>query len=292
MEKAPDAFRTISEVAEWLETPAHVLRFWESRFAQIKPVKRAGGRRYYRPDDMALLGGIKHLLHDQGLTIRGVQKILAEQGVRHVAGLSGAMPGPADETAGNETAVIEHAAAPEPAAQHGPAHPDAAAGARQEQGAPEPRASETLVKPAQPPAEPPPPPLQPEFSFDRTPPATAGEGAEADPAPAPAPPRDADSPGGHPNGPANPDAGLPEHEMSDPAQPDPAQPGPAQPGPAQSDPAGPEHDIPDHAMIATRLRAGGRIGADDLPQARALAARLAALRLRLTGAGVGGSPRV
>jgi DNA-binding transcriptional MerR regulator len=278
MEKAPDAFRTISEVAEWLETPAHVLRFWESRFAQIKPVKRAGGRRYYRPDDMALLGGIKHLLHDQGLTIRGVQKILAEQGVRHVAGLSGATPGPAGETAGNETAVIEHAATPEPAAQHGPAHPDAAAGARQEQGAPEPGASEQLVKPAQPPAETPPSPLQPEFSFDRTPPATAGEGAEADPAPAPARPRDAESPGGHPNGPANPDAGLPEHETYD--------------HPAQSDPAGPDHDMSDHAMIATRLRAGGRIGADDLPQARALAARLAALRLRLTGAGVGGSPRV
>lgn len=93
MDKAPDAFRTISEVAEWLETPAHVLRFWESRFTQIKPVKRAGGRRYYRPDDMALLGGIKHLLHDQGMTIRGVQKILSDQGVRHVAGLSGATPG-------------------------------------------------------------------------------------------------------------------------------------------------------------------------------------------------------
>lgn len=93
MDKAPDAFRTIREVAEWLETPAHVLRFWESRFSQIKPVKRAGGRRYYRPEDMALLGGIKHLLHDQGMTIRGVQKILSDQGVRHVAGLSGATPG-------------------------------------------------------------------------------------------------------------------------------------------------------------------------------------------------------
>lgn len=89
MDKSPDAFRTISEVAEFLETPAHVLRFWESRFPQIRPVKRAGGRRYYRPADVALLTGIKHLLHDEGLTIRGVQKILREQGVRHVAGLSG-----------------------------------------------------------------------------------------------------------------------------------------------------------------------------------------------------------
>ncbi|MCU0828168.1 MAG: MerR family transcriptional regulator [Tabrizicola sp.] len=88
MDKSPDAFRTISEVADVLETPAHVLRFWESRFPQIRPVKRAGGRRYYRPSDVALLTGIKRLLHDEGLTIRGVQKILRDHGVRHVAGLS------------------------------------------------------------------------------------------------------------------------------------------------------------------------------------------------------------
>lgn len=88
MDKSPDAFRTISEVSEVLDTPAHVLRFWESRFPQIRPVKRAGGRRYYRPSDIALLTGIKRLLHDEGLTIRGVQKILREQGVRHVAGLT------------------------------------------------------------------------------------------------------------------------------------------------------------------------------------------------------------
>jgi DNA-binding transcriptional MerR regulator len=89
MDKSPEAFRTISEVAEALETPAHVLRFWESRFPQIRPVKRAGGRRYYRPADVALLTGIKHLLHAEGITIRGVQKILREQGVRHVASLAG-----------------------------------------------------------------------------------------------------------------------------------------------------------------------------------------------------------
>jgi DNA-binding transcriptional MerR regulator len=88
MDKSPDAFRTISEVAEHLDTPAHVLRFWESRFPQIKPVKRAGGRRYYRPSDVALLTGIKRLLHEQGLTIRGVQKILRDHGVRQVAGLT------------------------------------------------------------------------------------------------------------------------------------------------------------------------------------------------------------
>lgn len=88
MRKAPEAFRTISEVAEILRTPAHVLRFWESKFSQVKPVKRAGGRRYYRPSDLALLGGIRALLHDQGMTIRGVQKLLSEKGVRHVAGLA------------------------------------------------------------------------------------------------------------------------------------------------------------------------------------------------------------
>lgn len=87
MEKSPEAFRTISEVADFLETPAHVLRFWESRFPQIRPVKRAGGRRYYRPSDVALLAGIKKLLHDDGLTIRGVQKILREHGIRHVAAI-------------------------------------------------------------------------------------------------------------------------------------------------------------------------------------------------------------
>lgn len=88
MEKSAEAFRTISEVADVLQTPAHVLRFWESRFPQIKPVKRAGGRRYYRPSDIALLGGIRKLLHDDGMTIRGVQKILREQGVRRVADMA------------------------------------------------------------------------------------------------------------------------------------------------------------------------------------------------------------
>lgn len=84
MDKAPDAFRTISEVADELQVPQHVLRFWESRFSQIKPMKRAGGRRYYRPDDVALLRGIHHLLYGEGYTIRGVQRILKEQGVKFV----------------------------------------------------------------------------------------------------------------------------------------------------------------------------------------------------------------
>ena len=88
MAKAADAFRTISEVSGWLDTPTHVLRFWESKFPQVKPVKRAGGRRYYRPEDMSLLGGIKALLHEQGMTIKGVQKLLREKGTRHVAAMS------------------------------------------------------------------------------------------------------------------------------------------------------------------------------------------------------------
>jgi DNA-binding transcriptional MerR regulator len=84
VEKAPDAFRTISEVAGELDVPQHVLRFWETRFREIKPMKRGGGRRYYRPDDVSLLRGIRHLLYGEGYTIRGVQRLLREQGVRFV----------------------------------------------------------------------------------------------------------------------------------------------------------------------------------------------------------------
>ncbi len=84
MEKAPDAFRTISEVADEIDVPQHVLRFWESRFPQIRPMKRGGGRRYYRPDDVDLLRGVRHLLYGEGYTIRGVQRILREQGVTFV----------------------------------------------------------------------------------------------------------------------------------------------------------------------------------------------------------------
>ncbi len=117
MAKARDAFRTISEVSDWLDTPAHVLRFWESKFAQVKPVKRAGGRRYYRPEDMQLLGGIKILLHEQGMTIKGAQKLMREQGVKHVAALSpdptasapevkAAMPPPAQAPAAEPAPVV------------------------------------------------------------------------------------------------------------------------------------------------------------------------------------------
>ncbi len=118
MSKSPDAFRTISEVADWLGVQAHVLRFWESRFAQVKPVKRAGGRRYYRPNDMRLLGGIKKLLHEDGITIKGVQRILREQGVAHVASLS---PSLDEKTAADEPAaaptVVPFAAKPAPSGE-------------------------------------------------------------------------------------------------------------------------------------------------------------------------------
>ena len=85
MDKSPDAFRTISEAAEDLNLPQHVLRFWETRFPQIKPLKRGGGRRYYRPDDVELLRAIKQLLYGEGYTIKGVQRLFKEQGARAIA---------------------------------------------------------------------------------------------------------------------------------------------------------------------------------------------------------------
>ncbi|MEL7397313.1 MAG: MerR family transcriptional regulator [Pseudomonadota bacterium] len=111
MAKSADAFRTISEVAEWLDTPAHVLRFWESKFSQVKPVKRAGGRRYYRPQDMMLLGGIKKLLHDDGMTIKSVQKLLRQEGVKHVAAFS------ADPSISGSYSLLSDELSPEPATE-------------------------------------------------------------------------------------------------------------------------------------------------------------------------------
>lgn len=84
--KSAAAFRTISEVAEYLDVPSHVLRFWETKFAQVKPLKRGGGRRYYRPEDVALLRAIRELLYTDGYTIKGVQKLLREGGVKALAG--------------------------------------------------------------------------------------------------------------------------------------------------------------------------------------------------------------
>jgi DNA-binding transcriptional MerR regulator len=102
LDKAPDAFRTISEVAHDLDIPQHVLRFWETRFSQIKPMKRSGGRRYYRPDDVDLLKGIRRLLYGEGYTIRGVQRILKEHGIKSVQSL-------ADSSAAVSFGAIEEA---------------------------------------------------------------------------------------------------------------------------------------------------------------------------------------
>jgi DNA-binding transcriptional MerR regulator len=125
MEKSAEAFRTISEVADELDLPQHVLRFWETRFIQIKPLKRGGGRRYYRPDDVELLRAIRQLLYGEGYTIKGVQKILKEQGVRSViaayraASIAGGdrmslIFGPGAETEADSQARYEEAMHPAP----------------------------------------------------------------------------------------------------------------------------------------------------------------------------------
>jgi DNA-binding transcriptional MerR regulator len=167
MDKSPDAFRTISEVAETLDTPAHVLRFWESRFPQIKPVKRAGGRRYYRPADVALLTGIKRLLHDEGLTIRGVQKILRDQGVKHVAGLT-------DDSVGIDTVLASAAEAEVPQVEVPEAEvPEAGFIAIDDEAEPVPPPVRTLRQPSQPSL----------FDMDFDAPPALARGREAKPVP-------------------------------------------------------------------------------------------------------------
>jgi DNA-binding transcriptional MerR regulator len=115
LSKAPGAFRTISEVAEEIDVPQHVLRFWESRFAQIRPMKRGGGRRFYRREDVDLLRGVRHLLYGEGYTIRGVQRILREQGAAFVqnvwqAGAERPPPEVLDDEADTEAAAAAPAA--------------------------------------------------------------------------------------------------------------------------------------------------------------------------------------
>lgn len=102
MEKSPEAFRTISEVATDLDVPKHVLRFWEGKFPQLRPLKRGGGRRYYRPEDVDLLRGIRQLLYGDGYTIKGVQKILHEQGVGYVIDRSAETAGRAGQGAATD----------------------------------------------------------------------------------------------------------------------------------------------------------------------------------------------
>ena len=118
MEKAPEAFRTISEVAEELDVPQHVLRFWETRFSQINPVKRGGGRRYYRPADVELLKGIRQLLYGKGYTIKGVQRILRESGAAKVAaigrGEASNADGPADSESKSSSRAVKPSAPPPP----------------------------------------------------------------------------------------------------------------------------------------------------------------------------------
>ena len=92
LEKSPEAYRTIREVADALDLPQHVLRFWETRFPQIRPLKRAGGRRYYRPDDIERLRLIRRLLYDEGYTIKGVQKLFKEQGVQALSAAAASAP--------------------------------------------------------------------------------------------------------------------------------------------------------------------------------------------------------
>jgi DNA-binding transcriptional MerR regulator len=117
--KSADAYRTISEAGEEAGLPAHVLRFWESKFTQIKPVKRAGGRRLYRPHDISLLRGLKHLLYEEGYTIKGAQKYLKDHGVAGVVALAdGAAAIPASP------AEVREDDRDEPAAAAQPAHPE------------------------------------------------------------------------------------------------------------------------------------------------------------------------
>jgi DNA-binding transcriptional MerR regulator len=114
--KGPDAFRTISEAADELHVPQHVLRFWETKFSFIKPMKRAGGRRFYRPADIAVLRGVRRLLHDEGYTIKGVQKLQREQGLRRlvaagegvaVAAATEKPSGPGSKPVGDKSGLLE-----------------------------------------------------------------------------------------------------------------------------------------------------------------------------------------
>ena len=144
MQKSPDAFRTISEVASDLDIPQHVLRFWETRFSPIRPLKRGGGRRYYRPDDVDLLKGIRHLLYGQGYTIKGVQRILKEDGLRFVQAIGrgeeaapvarpGQEPDDTSDIAASEPAELDSDAvadAPARAYRDGGERPAALAGSR------------------------------------------------------------------------------------------------------------------------------------------------------------------
>jgi DNA-binding transcriptional MerR regulator len=163
LEKAPEAFRTISEVADEIDVPQHVLRFWESRFPQIRPMKRGGGRRYYRPDDVDLLRGVRHLLYGEGYTIRGVQRILREQGVTFVQTVWSETAEPLPPDVDDEEVEEGEEDIAEAAVERSEPNLFAVAAPRAPEPAPAPRAEErrepTIVPPIA--VEQPSPPVQP-----------------------------------------------------------------------------------------------------------------------------------
>jgi len=128
-DKSPEAFRTISEVADDLDLPQHVLRFWETRFSQIKPLKRGGGRRYYRPGDVDLLRGIRHLLYEEGYTIKGVQKILRQNGVQFAVAIGSGDMSALEEMTRRTAEAKAAEAKPAPAVEKSAAEPPAASSA-------------------------------------------------------------------------------------------------------------------------------------------------------------------
>ena len=231
MSKSPDAFRTISEVAEWLGIQAHVLRFWESKFTQIKPVKRAGGRRYYRPADVDLLGSIKVLLHDQGMAIKDVQALLREHGAAHVASLADpdAPSAAQGSAAASDVEPIENASAD-------PVQGDVIEATVE--------ATFEPVEPSAAPAPTPPAPAAPPGAWAEPAspaPATAAPTPASATAPAPAPqamPPAAEAPQAAPT-PVQPVHNQPvqtQPVQTQPVQPQPVQPQPVQPQPVQPQP--------------------------------------------------------
>ena len=143
MTKGPDAFRTISEASDELGVPQHVLRFWETRFSFIRPMKRAGGRRFYRPHDIAILRGVRRLLHDDGMSIKGVQQLHREEGVRHLVAAGEGVIAPRKVVASAPTPMAltaEPVAPPEPIVMTPlSAEPPLAAEVASQEGAPKPR---------------------------------------------------------------------------------------------------------------------------------------------------------
>ncbi|MDR9485005.1 MAG: MerR family transcriptional regulator [Sediminimonas sp.] len=272
MGKSPDAFRTISEVAEWLDRPAHVLRFWESKFSQIKPVKRAGGRRYYRPQDMLLLGGIKKLLHDEGMTIKGVQKVLRENGVKHVSDLSD----PLDDTFADDAPAYQ--AHSEASAQGSIDVPeDAPQSARvltfPREGQPQQPAAK--AEPEIQPAEPETQAVEADLEAPDTPAPQAPDATQDAPHPEPEPEEEQAPPPAEamPAHTAAPDdaAPEPESEASADTPPEPA------PKPSAPVPTVLANDAPAASLCATIAALRGPIDADNSARVRALLEQLTAL---------------